>query len=377
MLNKRIRWFFVFVLIMIGGWLFYKFVYIPKSTYDYVVVKKGELTLEVYGIGNVSAKNFYPISSNNGGKIVQIYKDQGEFIKKGELIAVFDPVDLPKQLEELQVQLKKAKLESKALKKELDELKAQYRLAQKNFRRYELLYKQGFAAQIEYDKALRDVKVLDAQIAASKVKIASSVQEQKRVQKSIEGLKEKLSRLKVISPINGYIISKDAQTGETIAPQQPLITVVKPNEVWIKAYIDERISTNVKVGQKSLIVLRSNSDKKLKGYVARIEAKSDPITEERVVNIAFNKVPKPFYINEQAEVTIATGSIKNALLIPLRAIHNNGVWIYRQGKAHFKKIEIVGKNLDVAAIKGLKEDEKILIPNPNKKPLFEGASVRI
>ncbi len=375
--NRLLKW-ALFAFIIIGaGLIFYKKVYLPKSTYRYVVAKRGDLNLTVFGIGVVSAKNIYPISSNGGGRILQFFKDEGEFIKKGELIAILDPVDLPKQLEELKALLKRVKLESKAAKEELYQLKAKFQLIKKTFNRYNALYKKSYVSKAEYDKALSDLNVIKAQIEGAKVKIEANSAEEKRVQKSIEALKEKISRLSINSPVDGYIIQKNAEVGETIMPQQPLITVVKPKEVWVKAYIDERISGDIKKGQEALITLRSKSNKKLTGFVARIEAKSDPVTQERVVDVAFKKTPFPFYIDEQAEVRIKTQSLRGVIVIPLNVIKRQGVWIYRNGEAHFKKLTILGKNDKFAAVEGIKENEKILILDSHKKPLFEGADIRL
>jgi len=76
-------------------------------------------------------------------------------------------------------------------------------------------------------------------------------------------------------------------------------------------------------------------------------------------------------------VIIETGRLSNVLLIPLDLIQRGGVWVYKNGEAHFKKIEIVGKNDKFAGVKGIEEGEKILVPDPHKKPLFEGADVRL
>ncbi len=377
MRNRWLKWGLLALVIAGGAVLFYKKVYLPKSTYRYETAKRGDLNLTVFGIGTVSAKNIHPIASNTGGKILKVLKDQGESVKKGELIATLDPVDLPDQLAQAKALLEKSRFETEASRQELRQLEAQQELARLNFQRYETLNKRGYAAQEEYDKARTDLKVVEAQIAAAKARIASSLAEQKRAQKSIDALQQKIDRLHVLSPMDGYIIRKDAEAGQTIAAQQPIVTIVDPREVWVKAYVDERISGQIAKGQKAQIVLRSKAGQKLPGIVARIEAESDPVTEERVVDVAFDKVPFPFHINEQAEVTIRTGQIKGAVLVPLKVLRHDGVWVYQKGEAHFIKLQILGKNDRFAAVKGLREGEKILIPDPHKKPLFEGADIRL
>ena len=376
-MRNNLKWIVLAALLALGGWLFYTKVYIPKATYDYVTAKKGDLPLTVFGIGTVGAKNLYPVSSNYGGKLLEVKKDQGEWVKKGEIVAILDAVDLPDQLAQAEALLKKAVYETQAAQKELKSLYARHELAKLTFDRYDRLYKKGYAAQAEYDRARTDLQSVKAQIEASKARIESSAQEQKRARKNISGLKQRLQRLVIKSPVDGYVISKDAEKAQTIAPQQPIVTVVEPSQVWIKANVDERISGDIRVGQRVRIVLRSREHSPLDGKVARIEAKSDPVTEERIVDVAFDEVPIPFYVNEQAETYIHTGSVDDGVLIPANVVVHDGVWVYKKGEAHFVEVKILGRHEGTVAVEGLEEGAIVLVPDPHKKPLFDGADVRI
>ncbi|WP_292655912.1 efflux RND transporter periplasmic adaptor subunit, partial [Nitratifractor sp.] len=119
MRNRWLKWGILALMIVGGAVLFYKKVYLPKSTYHYETAKRGDLDLTVFGIGNVSAKNIHPIASNTGGKILKIFKDQGESVKKGDLIATLDPVDLPDQLAQAKALLEKTIYETEASRQEL------------------------------------------------------------------------------------------------------------------------------------------------------------------------------------------------------------------------------------------------------------------
>ncbi len=379
--SKWIKYIVLLLILVSTGIVFYKKVYIPKATYDFINPKKGDFSINVFGIGEVTAKEIYPITSQTGGRIISLLTDQGKWVKKGELIAKIDPVDLPDILKQAEISLKKSKYEIDALQKELESLIARKRLSQINYERYYKLRKQGFSAKIEYDKAKSDLESIKASIEASKAKILSAKEERKRAEKNIEALKEKLSRFEIFSPIDGYVVSKDAQVFQTINPSSPVVTVVDPKSVWVKTYIDETLSGNIKTGNKAYITLRSSPDKKLRGFVSRIEAKSDPVTQERMVDVSFENIPTPFYLNEQAEVLISTKTLQNIIKIPLKVLvmkkGKEGVWIYEKGKAHFKEVDILARSGDYAAVKGIGTVDRILVPSPKKKPLFEGVSIRL
>jgi hypothetical protein len=103
------------------------------------------------------------------------------------------------------------------------------------------------------------------------------------------------------------------------------------------------------------------------------------VTQEREVDVAFDKLPLPFYINEQAEVSIASKTYKSVVKVPSKALNyykeKVGVWTEKGGKAHFIPLKILARGHKEAAVKGLEADTTLLIAADNKKPLKEGAGV--
>jgi len=356
----------------------YNKVYIPKTTYETLKATKGDIALKVFGIGEVGAKTLYNVSAGVNAKLISLATDEGQWVKQGEMIAAFDSVDLPIQVEEAKIGVQKARSELIALEKELKSLQAQKQLALVTYNRYAKLKKQSFASQSEYDKAQADLKVIEAQIEATKAHINSSKTEVLRASKSVKALEEKLSRYTVYAPVDGYVIAKKADLGQTLLAAQTLFEIVRSDDVWVKGYIDERISGDVKVGAKATIKLRS-SKKQYDAYVKRIAPQSDAITQEREVDVAFENLPIPFYINEQAEVYIDTKELKNVVIVPAVTLvykdDISGVWIKKGQKAHFQKVELLGISDGKAAVKGLASGSELLLVSTKNKPLKEGMKV--
>jgi hypothetical protein len=98
------------------------------------------------------------------------------------------------------------------------------------------------------------------------------------------------------------------------------------------------------------------------------------------VDVGFEKIPLPFYINEQAEVSIIVETFKGLYKIPLRFLRiykgQKGIWINESGKAHFLKLAIIAEDSEFAGVQeGVTEETEILIPDEKKKPLAEGRSI--
>ena len=379
-MNKRIKYIIIILLAIVGGFLFYKNVYIVKTTYKTLSPKVANLDIKVFGIGNVSAKDIYSITAQTGGKIISILTDEGQWVKKGDLLITIDPVDMPELVQEMLISVEKTKSELKALIKESESLNAQKELALITYKRYEKLVKQSFVSKSEFDKAKTDLNALTAQLEATLVRIESSKIEVQRTQKNADSLKTKLSRFQIYAPVDGYVISKSAEVAQNVASSTTILKIVDPKTLWIKAYIDEKISGDIKVGQKAEITLRSQSNKQFTGSVKRIVAQSDAVTQEREINVAFDELPIPFYINEQARVTINAKTISNAITIPLNTLKvedgKEGVWTLIDNKAYFKELNIQAKGDNEAAIiSGIKTEDIIIIPDSSKKALSEGMRI--
>jgi RND family efflux transporter MFP subunit len=378
-MSKMVKYIIFIVVIFVLGLVFYKKIYIPKHTFQTLSPTRGDLHVNVFGIGEVGAKNIYAINAQTGGKITQITTDEGQWVKKGDLLVSIDSVDLPQLIDEAKMSVYKAKSELEATQKDLDSLLAQKVLTHLTYERYKKLKSQAFVSQSEYDKAKADLDSVNANIKAAQAHIDSSKTEVVRLQKALDALHVKLSRYKIYAPIDGYVISKDAEVAQSVVPTQPILKMVDPKTVWIKAYIDEKISGDVKVGQSAFIRLRSQTDKKFSGHVSRIVAQSDAVTQEREVDVSFDTLPIPFYINEQAEVFINTQKFKNVVKIPANLIvYKNkkaGVWVEQNEHAHFLHVEIIAITDKQIAVKNLDVKSKLLLPDVRKKSLSEGMKI--
>jgi len=367
----------VSVAIIVG--IFYIRVYIPKSTYETIEPTVGDLQVSVQGIGNVSALKIYSITAQTGGRILKLLVDDGAWVKKGDLLVVMDGVDLPQQLDVAKANLIKISYDITASENELQNLKAQKELLQITYSRYAKLKEQGFASQSEYDKADAELKSVNANMAVARSRIHSAKAALVVAQKSRDVIQTKIDRLKVLSPIDGYVISKSAEVAQNVLPSTPILTIVDPKTLWVETKIDERISSQIKIAQSATITLRSQPQKLYKGSVKRILSMSDAVTLEREVDVAFETLPTPFYINEQAEVHIVVQNLSGVVKIPTKVVVQKdgklGVWLVENSRAKFQVIEKIAQNDTEVAISNIDKASHIIVPNTKKKPLSDGAKV--
>ena len=376
-MKNILKWGSVLFLLIIIGFGLYKKVYIPKHTYEIVTPIKGDLKVQVYGIGNLSAKTIYKINSEVSGRILNLNSDIGKWVKNTQLLAVIDSVDLPKKLEIEKLNLEKAKLNIQKLNKDLEVLEVKKWLLNKTFQRNKKLIKIKGISQDKYDTSKANLEEVVKEIESNRVALQIAQKEIEISAQNVESIKLQLSKFKIYSPTDGLIISRSVAIAQNVIPNEEIFEIVNPKDVWLKSYIDERVSKTLKVGDEANITLNSNPNIHYKGIVARITPVTDLVTEEREVDIVFDKLPTPFYINSQANVAITTKKYKNIYKIPVNTVvYKNkkaGVWVKNGNKAKFEPIKIIDRNDKFVIIN--KQNLKIIIPNIKKASLKNGSKV--
>lgn len=373
------KYLFMATFLVAAGSFFYTKVFIPKHTFQTELITQGDMKIHVSGIGNVGAKNIYKIGSIFGGKILDFHVDEGDFVKKGTLLAHIDSVDLEAKIAELDATLKKMQSDIASLKidKKSAAIFAQY---QKDiFEKNKKLFLQKAISELELKKFQTNYQTADYKVISLKNKLDSLYAQKVQLTKSQEGLKEKLQRYTIVAPISGYIVKKYVTNYSIVNPNQPLLEIVNPKDVWIEAHIDTRKSGKVKIGDSVKITLRS-SDIIYDGKVVMMNPINNSVTNEREVDIAFDNLPLPFFLEEQASVSIQVDYLKEVTKISSKAFdyfqNNSGVWIVDdEDKIHFKILKVLAQDGKFIAVKGISSGEIAAIANPKKKAFKEGMKI--
>lgn len=369
---------------LLAGLLFYTLVYKPKSTYETAKVKAGSFDKKIFATGIVDSEVIYQLSADSTGKVLKLPVKEGDLVKKGQTLAIIDSVDLQDKINETQYSISKAISSQNSSKSRINEAKAKYNLAHKMLERYTQLRKGGFVSQVEFDNIKLSEVSAKATLDSAYNEQLSSSDEVSRLSSTLAGLKEKLQTYEIKSPSDGVVVQTDIELGDIALAGKVIIKIVNPKDVWVKIFLDEVSSGEIKKGQKAYISLRSKPNQKQIGFVKQIDIVSDAVTEERIIGISFEKAQTQFFLNEQAEVDIVAKQFESVLQVPAKTItkenNKDGLWVYLNGEAKFVPVEILARdiNTNLVAIKGdIKENSIILVPDTNKKPLTNGASVRI
>jgi HlyD family secretion protein len=349
------------------GWLLYSKGPLGPPKVTVAAVQQQSFKAGVFGIGTVDARLTYAIGPTQAGRVYKVFADQGDKVAAGKVLGEMDPVDLEQKVTGAAASVAKAQSSLLAAEALVRDTASRRTLARTSAERYNALFKADALS-----REIVDVKNNEANAAKSTHESAQAAMEAARgevarANADYAALVSQRNNLQLISPVDGLVVSRDAEPGATVVAGQSVFRLIDPATLWVRTRIDQGRFQGIAVGQPAMIVLRSRPDKQLAGKVVRLEVQADSVTEERFVNVAFNEAPGVLPLGELAEVTIEFPPVANALVVPAAAVKKqgkqNGVWLVEGGALRFQPVEIGAQSLDgkVQILKGLGLQDNVVV----------------
>lgn len=361
------------------GWFFATRGPLAPVGVEFASVSRSDLSPSVYGIGTVEARHAYAVGPIQAGRLLRVLVDQGDPVEAGQVLAEIDPLDLQQRADAARSAVARARESAEAAQAQVAEADSRARQAQASSARYQALVGQNFVAQEMADSRRHEASAAEAALAAARANAAGAQREIARAQAELRGIDQLRDSLKLLSPINGVVLAREAEPGTTVVAGQAVLRLVDPERLWVRARVDQARAQGIAVGQGVEIQLRSDPGAALPGRVARIELQSDAVTEERIVNVAFDDAPASQCLGELAEVVIHLPGARAALTLPRAAVTHaggqTGVWRAVDGRARFQPVRVGMQTAEqVQIVSGLAAGERVIVYSA--KQLDDGVRVR-
>jgi RND family efflux transporter MFP subunit len=288
--------------------------------------------------------------------ITRLYFDEGDIVKKNDLLAELDTSEVSAKLRKAEADLKQAEVNLAS--------------AESNYRRKEALYREQLLTKQQYDDALTKLD-----LARAAFKSARAIRDTFKLQYDYSFIK---------TPVSGIVAEKLVDVGDTVTTGQRIASVVDADRLYISAPVDEADVSRIALGQNVKITMDAYPEKVFSGKVIRI---SPIVTGTRQETRTFEvrvSVPEEDIVIKpgmSADVEIVTGMVKDTLVIPFHAVieRESGKFVYvnENGKAKLRKIEVGLNNWNYIEIKkGLTEGEMVIFA-PDIPDFKEGKRVRV
>ena len=266
--------------------------------------------------GKVEANNNILVSPVQGGRVIKIYPSEGQYVKKGQLLAQLDDAIMRRSIEEVQTSLD---------------------LANIMFEKQKRLWDQQIGTEVQY---------------------LTSKNQKEALEKRLATLEEQLDMSKIKAPISGTVDEIMPKVGETVSPGFPAFRIVNNADLSFNADLSESYIPYIKRGD--LVKLNFPTiDKTLEARVSIVGQSIDPNNRTFKVEI---KLPadKLLKSNMFGEVAINDQTIEKAIMVPLEVVQQSekGPYIFIvQRSADGYKWKAYRKNIET----GLSDDGTIQV----------------
>lgn len=340
-----------------------------------VQAREGKVALEVRGPGVVASRIQVTVSTRVTGILKDLHADQGDSVKAGQLLALLDDTDSAAKASGATAASTASQRNIAAADAALAKARADRELAQSNYRRDQEVFRSGYISQAAMDAAAAALKSAQSGEASAAATLGARQAESQASAQEAVYARALHSFTRITAPMDGLIVVRDAEMGDTVVPGSPIFRMVDTRALWVAARIDESVVGQVEVGQSATIRLRSG--KELPGEVARINRQSDAATRELEVDVAFRETPERFAIDQEAQVVIHAGEERGVVIPPSVLFQQGrefGVLVVKDGRAVFRPVRTGASDGElVAAREGLKAGEAVIRKPAGIKP---GSRVR-
>lgn len=353
-----------------------------KDSANLVKVTRGNITEKALAVGDITPLHSISVTSAFAGTIAKLFHDEGDVVKKGDALVEVKPNPTPANLD--------------TAKRTFDEKQAVEQNASNHLKRYQALLKQGYVTQDDFDQATKDYQSAKIQRQLAQEQLAI-------LQKGKTTVAGQTIQSVIVSPIDGYILSREVDVGDPVVPQtdyqtgKSLFTIANMKDLIFKGQVNEIDVGKLHDGMSATLTLSALPDAKITGILTKIALESAQLQNEDTsasnsnqsntnsnsspFNVGFDVIIDNLTIptntalragySANAEITIKHAN--NVLIIPERVIDfKDGkafVWLPgKKNKPQQQPIKIgISDGINVEVVSGLKENEQVLDNNPTAK----------
>lgn len=284
----------------------------PEITYRTMPVERGDIVSVVAATGNLSAVTTVQVGSQVSGPIQKLHVDYNSRVRKDQPIAEIDPALFNAAVQQAQ---------GNALSAEANLQRAKVTLAdaERTLRRNKQLLADGIISQGDYDQAETAMQTARSTVRAAEGSVAQT-------RGALQQAKTNLRYSIIRSPVDGIVISRSVDVGQTVAAsfQTPTLFSIAQDltKMQIEVSVDEADISRVALDQSASFTVDAYPEQKFGGRVKQI--RSAPVVNQNVVTyvvvVSVDNAELKLKPGMTANVAIQVAKKENVLTLPLAAL---------------------------------------------------------
>ena len=239
-------------------------------------IQRRDLEAIVSASGKIQPKKSVQVSAETMGKVVKLAVDQGDFVKAGQPLLQIDPRSLETQVQNHEASVAAARSMLDQTKSQYDSAKLAVEQADTDFKRQDGLWKGGLTTKDAYDRAANTLQTQKTNLMQADQSIKSQQERIKVEQANLDSAKYDLVKVRLLSPIDGLVTSRNIEEGETAVvgtmnnAGTVLLTIADMSIIQAEVEVDETDLPDIKLGQPAKITIDALPDKTFPGKVTEV-----------------------------------------------------------------------------------------------------------
>lgn len=335
-------------------------------------VKIGEIKSVVSAPGRVSPENEVNISSDIMGKLTRLNVEEGDRVRRGQIVA-----ELDRTREEAAVEIAGSSLRS---------AEASFEMKKATFERREKLFEKQLISREEFEAGETEYKMAKLAVDERRASLKSAL--------------ESLEKTIIRSPLEGVVTRLNVEEGEIVVtgtmnnPGTVLMVLSDLAHMEVECEVDETDIVDLEVHQAAEIQVDAFGDTIFKGHVVEVSNAGKTIysgTQEEMTNfqvkVAFDSTDSRLRPGMSSTVDIIVASEDSAVMVPIQCVvqrgeekeKKSGVFVVEKDKAVFREVETgISSETDIQVTEGIEEGEPVISgPYSVLSKLKDGDNVKV
>jgi len=292
------------------------------------VVLEKTVPVQVRAIGTVGAYSTVSVRSQIDGELTGVYFQEGQDVKKGDLLFTIDPRPLEAELRQAEARLAKDMAQAKQAKANLAKTAAQAKTAEVQAKRYQRLVEEGIVSRDQYDQIRTNADALQAALRADQAAVEDAEATIQVDQAALENAKLQLGYTSIRSPIDGRTGDLMVHQGNLVkANDTVLVAIHQISPIYVTFSVPEQelpeIRKYMAAGKLEVEAIVPNEEAHpVKGVITFVDNTVDRTTGTIQLKGTFDNEEKRLWPGQFVNVVLTLTTQPNAVVAPSQAIQN-------------------------------------------------------
>ncbi len=293
--------------------------------------------------GKIQPENEVKIASDVSGEIVELYVEEGDSVKKGQLLMEINPDVYKSEYERMVATLSQTKANLESAKARQTQQEAQLFQAENTYNMNKELYDKKAISKTEWNTISTNYKVAQSNVLASKQEVTAMQYSVQSVAATVKSAQTNLSRTRIYSPMDGIVSMLNVKKGERVVGTATMagtemLRIADLSIMEVNVEVNENDIVKVDLGDTALIEVDAYLNRKFRGIVTSIanspKTGNNAISTDEVTNfevkirilttsysdLLTKKNASPFRPGMSATVDVITGNFNNAISVPIQSV---------------------------------------------------------